>query len=326
MQTIQNLFASRYVLAVVVVVGVPIALVGYILLVEAVVKRLGRTAGVRIRPWLWLGPALLFLGVFLLYPTISTVIQSFKNSTGDKYVGLENYRWFFTTDATLLALRNNVLWAVLLPALVVGLGLMIAVLADRVRYERVVKTVIFLPMAISFVAAGVIWKLMYDIDPTTGTLNAILHAVGQSPIAWLSTTSINNFMLIFVGVWMLAGFAMVILSAGLKGIPIELMEAARIDGCNEWQVFRKISLPLLRPTTAVVATTVVIFALKTFDIVYVMTNGNFNTQVIGYQMYKELFNNGQPGRSATVAVVLLIATVPVMLVNVRRFRQQEAVR
>jgi alpha-glucoside transport system permease protein len=326
MQTIQNLFASRYVLAVVVVVGVPIALVGYILLVEAVVKRLGRTAGVRIRPWLWLGPALLFLGVFLLYPTISTVIQSFKNSTGDKYVGLENYRWFFTTDATLLALRNNVLWAVLLPALVVGLGLMIAVLADRVRYERVVKTVIFLPMAISFVAAGVIWKLMYDIDPTTGTLNAILHAVGQSPIAWLSTTSINNFMLIFVGVWMLAGFAMVILSAGLKGIPVELQEAARIDGCNEWQVFRKISLPLLRPTTAVVATTVVIFALKTFDIVYVMTNGNFNTQVIGYQMYKELFNNGQPGRSATVAVVLLIATVPVMMINVRRFRQQEAVR
>jgi len=326
MQTIEDLFANRFALAVVVVVGVPLGLVGYIVLVEAIVSRLGRRSAARIRPWLWLGPALFFLGVFLLYPTIDTIVQSFKNSNGDAFVGVENYRWFFTTGSTLLALRNSVLWAVVLPALVVALGLFVAVLADRVKYERVVKTVIFLPLAISFVAAGVIWKLMYDIDPTTGTLNAVVHAVGQEPIGWLSSPSINNFMLIFVGVWMLAGFAMVILSAGLKGISVELLEAARIDGCNEWQVFRKISLPLLRPTTAVVATTVVIFALKTFDIVYVMTSGNFNTEVIGYRMYKELFAYGNPGRSATAAVVLLLATVPVMLINVRRFRQQEAVR
>jgi alpha-glucoside transport system permease protein len=317
---------NRVLLAIFVVAGVPLCLVGYILLVEGGVGRLGRRPAAAIRPWLWLGPALLFLGVFLLYPTINTILQSFKNSDGTKYVGLENYKWFFTTSDTLVALRNNVLWAVFLPLLVVTLGLVIAVLADRVKYERVVKTAIFLPMAISFVAAGVIWKLMYDIDPTTGTLNAVVKAVGHDPIAWLSTPSINNFMLIFVGVWMLAGFAMVILSAGLKGISTELLEAARIDGCNEWQVFRKISLPLLRPTTAVVATTVVIFALKTFDIVYVMTSGNFNTQVIGYQMYKELFAFGNPARSATVAVVLLLATVPVMMVNIRRFRQQEAVR
>ncbi len=326
MQIVSNLFANRLFLAIFVVFGVPLCLVGYILLVEIVVSRLGRKPAAAIRPWLWLGPALLFLGVFLLFPTISTIVSSFKDKAGVEWVGLDNYHWFFTTEGTLLALRNNVLWAVFLPLLVVTLGLVIAVLADRVKYERVVKTTIFLPMAISFVAAGVIWKLMYDIDPTTGTLNAVVNAFGQDPVAWLSTPSIDNFMLIFVGVWMLAGFAMVILSSGLKGISTELLEAARIDGCNEWQVFRKISLPLLRPTTAVVATTVVIFALKTFDIVYVMTSGNFNTQVIGYQMYKELFAYGDPARSATVAVVLLLATVPVMMVNVRRFRQQEAVR
>ncbi|MGB9376430.1 MAG: sugar ABC transporter permease [Mycobacteriales bacterium] len=317
---------NKLLLAIVVVIAVPAVLVGYILLIEAVVVRLGRKVAARVRPWLWLGPALLFLGVFLVYPTVATFQRSFQNRRGDAYVGLTNYKWFFTRDDTLIALRNNVLWVVFLTGGVVILGLIVAVLADRVKYERVVKSVIFLPMAISFVAAAVIWRLMYDLNPIVGTLNAVGKTINAGPVAWLSTESINNFMLILVGVWMLTGFAMVILSAGLKGIPTELIEAARIDGATELQVFRKISLPLLAPTTAVVATTVIIFALKTFDIVYVMTNGNFGTEVMANRMLKELFTNDQEGRSAAVAVVLLLSTIPVMAYNVRKFRQQEAER
>ncbi len=326
MQIIQDLLGNRVVAAALVVAIVPIVLVGYIVVIEAISSRLPRRSSDRVRPWLWMAPALVFVGVFLVYPTIATIIRSFYNRRGDVAIGFENYVWFFTRNDTLLALRNNIIWVVLLPLLVVGLGLAIAVLVDRVRYENVVKSVVFLPMAISFVAAGVIWKLVYDIDPSVGTLNAGVTAAGGSPIAWISTAPMNNVMLIIVGVWMQAGFAMVILSAGLKGISTELLEAARVDGANEWQVFRGIVLPLLAPTIAVVATTIVIFALKTFDIVYVMTNGNFDTEVIANRMYKELFANTQQGRAAAVAVVLLVAIVPVMLINIRRFRAQEALR
>jgi alpha-glucoside transport system permease protein len=323
---IADLFSNKPLAAVLVVAVVPLVLAGYILGVEAVVTRLPKRWGLGIRPWLWLAPGLTFLGVFLVYPTIATFNRSFQNRRGDAYVGLENYKWFFTREDTLLSLRNTGLWVVLLTGLVVGLGLLAAVLVDKVRYESTVKSVVFLPMAISFVAAGVIWRLMYELDPTIGTLNAGAQAVGGSPKAFLSSPPFNNLWLIIVGVWMLTGFAMVILSAGLKGIPVELTEAAQIDGANAWNVFRRIVLPLLAPTMAVVATTVVIVALKTFDIVYVMTNGNFRTEVIANRMYKELFNNGQQGRAAAVAVVLLLAIVPVMILNIRRFRQQEAVR
>ena len=317
---------NRLLAAILVVIAVPIVLVGYIYLVEFVVGLFRRTTAGRIRPWLWLAPALVFLGVFLVYPTIATVIRSFQNRRGDQFVGLENYQWFFSQNDTLIALRNNVLWVIFLPLLVVGLGLLVAVLADRVRFEGAAKTVIFLPFALSFVAAGVIWRFMYELDPKVGTLNATLNAVGAEPRAWLVEQPQNNFFLIIVGVWLLTGFAMVILSAGLKGISTELLEAARVDGANELQVFRRIVLPLLMPTIAVIATTIIIYALKTFDVVYTMTNGNFNTDVIANTMYQMLFNNGQPGRSAAIAVILFMAIVPVMIVNIRRFQEQEAVR
>jgi alpha-glucoside transport system permease protein len=215
---------------------------------------------------------------------------------------------------------------ILLPLLVVGIGLFVAVLVDRVRYEGAVKTVVFLPLAISFVAAGTIWKFMYDLDPDVGTFNAIVTGVGGEPVAWLVNQPWNNFFLILVGVWLLTGFAMVILSAGLKGISTELLEAARVDGANELQVFRRIVMPLLMPTIAVVATTIVIYALKTFDVVYTMTSGSFNTDVIANTMFEQLYSNGQPGRAAAVAVILLVAIVPVMAINIRRFREQEAIR
>ncbi len=317
---------TRLLPAILTVVAVPLLLVGYILLVEALVRALPSRVGPRARPWLWLAPALAFMGVFLVYPSISTVIRSLFDRANREFVGLANYQWFFTANDTLVALRNNALWAVLLPLLVVGMGLAIAVLVDRVKYEGVVKSVVFLPLAISWVAAGVIWRLMYDVNPNVGTLNAGITAAGGDPIAWVSTQPINNLMLIIVGVWMLTGFAMVILSAGLKGISTELLEAARVDGATEVQVFRRIVLPLLAPTIAVVATTIVIYALKTFDVVFVMTSGNFGTEVIANRMIRELFTNGQQGRAAAIAVVLFLAIVPLMVLNIRRFREQEAIR
>lgn len=323
---LDDLLGNRLISAALVVVGVPVVLVGYIVLVEAILRRVPRRWSPRARPWLWLAPALVFLGVFLVYPAISTVLRSFFNRRNDAFVGLENYAWFFSAPDTLIALRNNALWVVFLTGLVVGIGLLVAILVDRVRYEGVVKSVVFLPMAISWVAAGVIWRLMYDFNPNIGTLNAAVTAAGGDPIAWISTEPINNFMLIIVGVWMLTGFAMVILSAGLKGISAELLEAARVDGANEVQVFRQIVLPLLAPTIAVVATTIVIYALKTFDVVYVMTSGEFGTEVIANRMIRELFISGQQGRAAAIAVVLFIAIVPMMILNIRRFRQQEAIR
>ena len=211
----------------------------------------------------------------------------------------------------------------------VTLGLLVAVLTDRVPYESVAKAIVFLPMAISFVAAGVIWKFMYDYRPPglpqTGTLNAVVTAVGAQPRAWLIDAPGNNFALIAVAVWTWVGFCTVILSAGLKGIAPEILEAARVDGASEWLIFRHVIVPLMSPTIAVVATTMVIFALKAFDIVYVMTNGNYDTEVIANRMYKEMFNFRHFGRAAAIAVVLLAAIVPVMWFNVGRFRAQEEV-
>jgi alpha-glucoside transport system permease protein len=323
---------DRLILGMVVIVGVPLATVAYIWLLEWVLMRLPYGTAAKIRPWLWLLPTFLLLGFFLIYPGINTFRISFMNARATEYVGLSNYQFAFTDPAMLSAFRNNFLWLVFFTGGTVVLGLVVAVLGDRVRYETLIKTVIFLPMAISYVAAGVIWTLMYDFQPAnrpqTGTINAFLMAVfpGFEPKAWLFDQSFNNPALIIIGIWIWTGFCMVILSAALKGIPEELMEAARVDGANEWQVFWGVILPLMRSTIAVVATTMVINVLKIFDIVYVMTNGLLNTEVVANRMYKEMFNYRHFGRASALAVVLLLATVPVMIINVRRFRQQEEIR
>lgn len=317
---------NRLALAAIVIIGVPSVVIGYIALAERILHGLRPRTAIRIRPWIWALPALAFVTVFLIYPAIATLIRSLFDRSGRHFIGVENFFWFLTSEDSLISLRNNALWAIVLPALVVGIGLAVAVLADRVRYEVVVRTIIFLPMAISSVAAGVIWRLMYDVDPDVGTLNAIIAGLGGNPVAWLSNIPWNNIMLIIVGMWMMTGLAVVILSAGVKGVPAELLEAARLDGASEARVFRHVVFPLLQPTIAVVATTVVIFALKTFDVVYVMTNGNFDTNVIANQMYHELFSYGQQARAATLATVLFIATAPIMIMNIRRFRQQEGNR
>lgn len=321
---------DRLITALIVVIGVPGVLFGYIALTERLLMLAPDRMRVKLRPWVWLGPALAFLGVFLVYPTIYTLYLSFLDKFSKEFVGLDNYVYFLTTSDTLIALRNNVIWLVLLTFLAVGGGLLIAILVDRVRYESVAKSIIFVPLAISFVGAGVIWKFMFDFrppgQPQTGTLNGIIGAAGIDPVPWLINAPLNTIALIVVAAWIWTGFCMVILSGALKGISTELLEAARVDGANELQVFRGITLPLLLPTIAVVATTMVITSLKAFDIVYVMTNGAFDTEVIANRMIKELFSFGQPGRASATAIVLLLMIIPVMAINIRRFRAQEAIR
>ncbi len=315
------------------ILGVPLATVGYIVLTEKLLGLAPDRTRARLRPWFWLAPAFGLLTVFLLYPSLNTLYLSLFDATSTAWVGLANYRVIFTDSGVLLALRNNIIWVVVFTLATVLLGLVIAVLTDRVPYEGAAKGVIFLPLAISFVAAGVIWRFIYDFRPPplpqTGTLNAALTGLlpGFEPQAWLvNNPPFNNLALIAAAVWIWTGFCMVILSAALKGISIELLEAARVDGATELQIFRRILIPLLGPTIAVVATTMIIFALKAFDIVYVMTNGNFDTEVIANRMYKEMFNVRDFGRASAIAVVLLVAIVPVMLFNVRRFRAQEEMR
>ena len=342
-------------LVVLVLVGVPAVLIGYIVLSEQTLRHFPARWQAGARPWLWLFPALAFLFIFLVYPTFETFLRSLQDQRGGAFIGLANYEWFLGSESALTALRNNVLWLIFFTLMTVGIGLIIAILVDRVRYESAAKTIIFIPMAISFVAAAVIWRFMYDWDipgmAQTGTVNALLTTllapINFQPIDWvrdqrnllgflplpdlfpelqrLTEVGLNNMALIFVGAWMWTGFCMVILSAGLKGISSELLEAARVDGANEWQVFRNIILPLLMPTIAVVSTTMIIFALKTFDIPYAMTAGTLNTQVVALEMWNQ-FRFDQYGRASAVAVILLVAIVPVMLINIRRFREQEAIR
>jgi alpha-glucoside transport system permease protein len=275
-----------------------------------------------------LAPAAVLLAVFLLYPAFYTVYLSFFSRNSQQFVGWANYKALFKNPDTLIVFRNNLLWLVLFTSVTVILGLVIAVLANHVRYEVAAKAVIFIPMAVSFTAAAVIWRFMYIYTAPQftqiGVMNAVLKGLGLAPVPWITDPSINNFALILAGIWMWTGFGLVVFSAGLKGIPSEIIEAARIDGANEWQIFFYILLPMLKTVFVVVAVTMIINSLKVFDLVYVMTFGNYDTDVLANRMFKEMFTFGNFGRASAVAVVLLLAIVPIMLLNVKRFRQGEA--
>lgn len=284
----------------------------------------------RLTPWFYVAPALAILTFYLVYPSIMTVYYSFFNGDLSHFIGLKNYLYAFTNKTMLIAFRNNALWVLFFTSLTVIIGLAFAVLVDRVRYEAMAKSIIFLPMAISMVGASVIWKFVYAYRPPgapqIGLLNEIVTAFGGKPVGWLIGKPWNNFFIIIVGVWIWTGFCMVVLSAAYKNIPNELLEAARIDGASERQVFFKITLPLLWPTIAVVTTTMIVFVLKIFDFVFVMTNGNFDTEVIANRMYKEMFHFWNFGRASMLAVILLILVIPMMLINIRRFRRQVEIR
>lgn len=292
-------------------------------------------------PWMYLLPSLIVMATFIVYPGLNTFYLSLRNmdntgwastacKEGEACWGIfENYRYALTNDIMQTAFINNIKWILLMVTGTVALGLLIAVLADRVKYESIAKSIIFLPMAISFVGAGVIWKFMYNYDTgqtQIGFLNAIVTALGGDPVSWLTETQINTIALIIVGVWMWTGFCMTILAAALKSVSVEILEAARVDGANEWKVFWKIMVPQVMPTITVVVTTMVINVLKIFDIVYVMTGGNYGTEVIANRLYTEMYKNFQPGRASAIAIVLILVIVPAMIMNIRRFQEQEATR
>ena len=286
-----------------------------------------------VRPYVFVGPAMVLLSVFLIYPVINTLLVSFKDARSQSWVGLENYEFVFTDESMLRSIRNTAGWIIFVPAVAVTIGLALATLADRLRRgEAVAKSLIFLPMAISFVGASVTFRLIYSYRPSgfgtnVGLLNGIWMGLGNEPVAWLAEKPWNNFMLMSIMVWMQTGFAMVVLSAAIKAIPDEIIEAARIDGASEWQVFRNITVPSILPTIVVVVTYMVINALKVFDIVFVMGNAESNgTEVIAERMIRWFFISNHDGRASAIAVVLFLAIIPVMVWNVRKFREQEAMR
>jgi alpha-glucoside transport system permease protein len=284
-----------------------------------------------VQPWLFILPALLLLCVYLVYPLVETFRLSFQNATGESFVGLSNYQWVLTDENFLITIRNNLMWLLVVPALSTAMGLVVAVLADRVWWGHVAKTLVFMPMAISFVGASVIWKFVFDFRgpdaEQIGILNAVVMGMGLEPQAWVTLPFWNNFFLMAILIWIQTGFAMVILSAALRGVPTDTIEAARIDGANELQIFFEIMVPQVLSTILVVWTTITITVLKVFDIVMAMTGGQWDTSVLANLMYDWMFRGGGDyGRSSTLAMVLMFAVIPVMAFNIRRFRAEEAQR
>lgn len=282
----------------------------------------------RIQPFLFVGPAMAVLIWFLALPTVRTLYISLFNADSSEFVGLQNYLDVFTQPNMLETFRNNLLWMVLGTSFSVGFGLLIAVLADRSRYESLAKSIIFMPMAISFVGAGVIWNFIYEVkdkaDQQIGLLNAIWVALGNEPQAWTALIQPwNNLFLIVIVIWLQTGFAMVLFSAAIKGVPGEILEAARVDGANEFQVFFQIMVPQIMGTIITVSTTIIIFTLKIFDVVLVMTGGQFGTHVIATQFYRQYFTNRNFGYGSAIAVILLVAVIPVMVYNLKQFNERE---
>lgn len=288
--------------------------------------------GDRIRPYAWCGPAVVLLSIFLIYPAFSVIQLSFTDAFGDTYVGFENYVYVFTDAAMLRSLRNTLLWIIVVPVFAVAIGLGIAVLSDKLkRLESVAKSLIFLPMAISFVGAAIVWRFVYSFriegsGEQIGILNGIWTSLGNAPVAWLDQVPWNNFFLMVIMIWLNTGFAMVILSAAIKGVPEDILEAARIDGANELQVFWRVIVPNIMSSIVVVLTTMIIGVLKVFDIVWVMTGGQDGTEVIAERMIRNMFTFRHFGRGAAIAVFMFVAVIPVMYINVRRFREEESMR
>jgi alpha-glucoside transport system permease protein len=277
---------------------------------------------------LWIAPTVILIAVFFIWPIIQTIYYSFfktdtlGNLTG--FVGLKWYKTIFTDPANLIVLRNNILWLVLGTVLTVGLGLIIAVLVDRVKIESVIKSTLFIPMALSATAAAVIWRFVYIAVPAgqtqIGLLNAFIGLFGKGPVYWFVNEAVNNFALIAIYVWAWTGFSMVIISAALKGIPDEIIEAAKIDGASRFTMFWRVMVPMIYPTLTVVIITMIINILKIFDVVYVNTGGDFNTSVIAQAFYDQLFTNQNFGLGSAWAVVLTLAILPVMIINIRRIQ------
>jgi alpha-glucoside transport system permease protein len=278
----------------------------------------------------FLGPAVLLILFGLVYPAIVTIRESFYDAGGNNLVGLDNYQTIFTNSQFLIVLRNTALWVFLVPLVATAFGLVYSVLVDRTRFERVAKALIFLPMAISMVGAAIIWRFVYEYKPAaapqTGLANQLLVWLGLEPQQFLLNSPANTFFLIAVMIWIQAGFAMTILSAAIKSIPDDIIEAAKLDGVSGFRMFRYVTLPSVRPAVVVVLTTIAIATLKVFDIVYTMTGGQFQTSIIANEFYVQSFSRNDAGIGAALAVLLFILVIPILIYNVRQMRLSEEQR
>ncbi|MGA5298482.1 carbohydrate ABC transporter permease [Nucisporomicrobium flavum] len=303
------------------------AVVGAILFAATFFR--GRRAD-RLTAYAYLAPTLIMLLVGLVYPGVRTIYESFFNAAGNAFIGLDNYKTIFTDGDQLTVLRNTVFWVVVTPFVATGVGLLYAILVDKARLESFAKALIFLPMAISFVGASIIWKFVYEYRPDQanvkqiGLLNQVLVWLGGTPQQWLVTSPLNTFLLIVVMIWIQAGFAMTVLSAAIKAIPEDIIEAARLDGVGPWGMFRFVTLPAIRPAVVVVLTTIGIGTLKVFDIVRTMTGGQFDTSVIANEFYSQSFRSDNQGLGSALAVLLFLLVIPIVVYNIRQIRRSEA--
>ena len=300
---------------------------------DNLIGRLPRRGANAVRPFLFVGPAMALLGFYLIYPAVNTLFLSLQNRDSSEYVGLDNFNTVFTEELYQIGIRNSILWVIVVPAAALVIGLGFATLVDQLgkKTESATKSLIFMPMAISFVGASVVFAFIYSFRPEgfgeqIGLLNAIKVGLGGEPTSWLAQTPWNNLYLMVILIWLQTGFSMVILSSAIKGVPVELIEAARIDGASEWKVFTRITIPTIKSTIVVVWTTVIITVWKVFDIVWVMTGGRDNTQVVAQQMVQEFFTNRNNGVGAALAVLMFVAIVPILIINIRRFKAEEAMR
>jgi len=287
-------------------------------------------AGYLVQLVLFLAPAIVLLAIGLVYPIISTTIAAFMNSRGTRFVGLENFDWVFDPSGPgIRVVLNTIVWVLIVPIVSTILGLAYAVFIDKSRGEKFFKILVFMPMAISFVGASVIWRFVYDANPADqaqiGLLNQIVVLFGGSPVEWLQNSPWNTFFLIVVLIWVQTGFAMVVLSAAIKGVPAEQMEAAELDGTNAWERFLNVTVPGIRSSLVVVLTTISIASLKVFDIVRTMTAGTNETSVIANEMYTQ-FKGFEFGRSSALAVVLFVLVMPIVIYNARQIAKQREIR
>ncbi|MDQ1687665.1 MAG: alpha-glucoside transport system permease protein [Frankiaceae bacterium] len=307
-------------------IGLFVAIVGLIVLVAS---RFGGRRGDRVVAGVFLLPTVVLVLVGLVYPALRTIYYSFYDAAGSHYAGLDNYKTIFTSSDQITVLRNTVLWVVITPFVATAIGLLYAILVDKAKVEALAKAFIFLPMAISFVGASIIWKFIYEYRPDQpgvkqiGLLNQVLVWLGGSPHQWLINSPWNSLFLVVVMIWIQAGFAMTVLSAAIKAIPEDIVEAARLDGVKAWGMFRFVTVPSIRPALIVVLTTIGIGTLKVFDIVRTMTGGQFDTSVVANEFYAQSFRSNNQGLGAALAVLLFLLVVPIVLYNVRQLRRSE---
>lgn len=309
-----------------------IAIAGFFAILLVIFYIAGKANGRKQRPiaiLVLLGPAMILLTAGLIVPAIQTILFSFEDANSVKFIGFQNYSWLIQNPDMQKVFLNTLIWIIVTPFATTALGLFLAIMLDRMKRESIAKSLLFMPMAISFVGASVIWKFVYDYavpsKPQTGLLSAIVRLFGFKPSNWILTQPLNTFLLMIIFVWVQTGFAMVILSAAIKAVPADIVEASALDGAYGWRLFRGITFPMVRSTTIVVFATMLVTSLKLFDIVRTMTGGNFGTSVISNEMYAEVFVRFDQGRGSALAVILFVFVTPILVYNIRNLRRERSI-